>query len=260
MWLSKVKTGLKKGFLNRDKDFIRRWPVNPKVAFFGPPNVFQQELTQRFAIDLGVPVVSMNTILQNVVDQAGTNEEFSHSFFLRVRDMINAEDYEGLTRERVHIKLLRLCPQTQNGFILTDFPNNVGEAESLETYKGGLNSFVHVSLPDDILVDIEENKLECGDCGRQYFSETIHDNEQGIHIEPFMPSKIDGRCVDCGSANIVNGSDPIAFEKELERYKSSKEQLLGFYDHYGLLVDFELKRGYEDFDNLKRQIQMNIKH
>jgi hypothetical protein len=41
---------------------------------------------------------------------------------------------------------------------LTDFPNNVPEAESLETFRGGLNAFVHVSLPDDILVDIEENK------------------------------------------------------------------------------------------------------
>jgi len=45
MWLSKLKTGLKKGFLNKDSGFIRRWPTNPKVVFFGPPNVFQEELT-----------------------------------------------------------------------------------------------------------------------------------------------------------------------------------------------------------------------
>jgi hypothetical protein len=67
----------------------------------------------------------------------------------------------------------------------------------LESYRGGLNAFVHVSLPDDILVDIEENKLSCGDCGRVYFSETIIDKEYGIHIDPFMPK--DGHCVDCGS-------------------------------------------------------------
>jgi hypothetical protein len=36
--------------------------------------------------------------------------------------------------------------------------------------------------------------------------------------------------------------------------------LLGFYSHFGTLVDFELKKGYEDYDNLKRKIQMNIKH
>jgi len=74
-----------------------------------------------------------------------------------------------------------------------------------------------------------------------------------------MPPK-DGHCVDCGSSNIVSGSDPITFERELENYKEIREELLGFYDHFGLLVDFELKKGYDDFDSLKRKIQMNIKH
>jgi hypothetical protein len=31
---------------------------------------------------------------------------------------------------------------------------------------------------------------------------------------------------------MVEGSDPIKFEKELESYKANKEELLGFYDHY----------------------------
>ncbi len=109
MWLSSLKTGLKKGFLNKDRHFLQRWPTNPKVVFFGPPNVFQEEITQRFAIDVGVPVVSMNTILLNVAEHAGKTEEFSHSFFLRVRDMINAGDEDGLVKEKVHTKLLRLC-------------------------------------------------------------------------------------------------------------------------------------------------------
>ena len=28
-------------------NYIRRWPSNPKIAFFGPPNVFLDELAQR---------------------------------------------------------------------------------------------------------------------------------------------------------------------------------------------------------------------
>ena len=77
---------------------------------------------------------------------------------------------------------------------------------------------MHVSLPDDILVDIEENKHQCQDCGRVYYSEQIRDDEYGIFIDSFMPPK-DGHCVDCGSSNIQNGSDPITFEQELESYK-----------------------------------------
>jgi hypothetical protein len=68
MWLNNFKTNLKKGFFNRDKYLIQRWPNQPKVVFYGPPNVFQDELQQRLALDLGVPVISMNDIMQNVVD------------------------------------------------------------------------------------------------------------------------------------------------------------------------------------------------
>lgn len=97
-----------------------------------------------------------------------------------------------------------------------------------------MNAFVHISLPDDALVDIEENKHVCTDCGRQYYSETIKDEEQGIYIEPFMPK--DGHCHDCGSTNIVDGSYPISFEKELSNYKTSRDDLLSFYDHYVRLL------------------------
>jgi len=47
MWISGFKRGLKKGFFDRDSKFIRRWPVDPKVVFFAPPNCFQDEITQR---------------------------------------------------------------------------------------------------------------------------------------------------------------------------------------------------------------------
>ena len=58
---------------------------------------------------MGVPVISMNQVLQNIVEYAGKNDEFSHSFFLKVRDMINAGDADAMAKEKVHLKLLRLC-------------------------------------------------------------------------------------------------------------------------------------------------------
>jgi len=64
-------------------------------------------------------------LISNVAAQAGTSEEYNHRFFLRVRDMVNAGDHEGIHREKIPIKLLRLSAETQDGFVLTDFPNNV---------------------------------------------------------------------------------------------------------------------------------------
>lgn len=172
----------------------------------------------------------MNVVLKNVVDRAGQDEEFSHSFFLKVRDMINAGDEDALIKERVHTKLLRLTSAAQHGFVLVGFPENSLQAEELESYRGGLNAFVHVSLPDDVLVDIEERKLQCGDCHRIYYAHEVNRPEEGIHISQFVPK--DGHCVDCGSRNIHEYSDPISFEQDLLEYKATKEDLLGFYDHY----------------------------
>ena len=47
---------------------------------------------------------------------------------------------------------------------MTDGPSNTFEANLLEEYKGGLNAFVHISLPAEILVDIEQSKCKCADC------------------------------------------------------------------------------------------------
>jgi adenylate kinase family enzyme len=95
-----------------------------------------------------------------------------------VRDIVENEDSDKMLSERIHLKLLRLCSQTQEGFVLNDFPNNVQEAEILEEYKGGINAFVHLSLPDDILIDIEENKITCESCDKDYYKDVIVHRER----------------------------------------------------------------------------------
>lgn len=75
--------------------------------------------------------------------------------------MVNAGDQDALLKEKIGVKLLRVTDTGRDGFILTDFPNNIGEAEMLEEYRGGLNSFVHLSVPDEIAIAIEESQLTC---------------------------------------------------------------------------------------------------
>ena len=153
---------------------------------------------------------------------------------------------------------MRVSDIGRDGFVLTDFPRSVGEAELLEEFRGGINSFVHLSIPDDIMVAIEESKYGCNHCGRLYYTETIVGEEQGIFIEPFAPH--DGHCFDCGSRDITPKGEPTIIEEALKIYKGKKDDLLGFYDHLGLLVDYEIKHGFEDYDKIRDQIQFNIKH
>ena len=149
---------------------------------------------------MGLPVISMMQVMENISMYAGKSEEFSHPFFMKVKDYVDNGDLDAQIRDKIALKLLRLTNTGRDGFIMTDFPRNIQEAEMLEEYRGGMNSFVHLSLPDDIMVAIEENKLQCNNCGRHYYNETIVSEEQGIYIEPFAP--IDGHCFDCGSRDI----------------------------------------------------------
>ena len=248
-----------KTFLKPKSDqFLKRWPKNPKIVFFAAPNTFSTEIIQRFSVDMGLPVVSMNQLLGNIQAQAGKDESLKHPFFMLTKEILDAGDDQALLDHKIPLKLLRLNNVSREGFILTDFPNSIKQAEMLEEYRGGMNSFVHLSLPDEILVAVEDSKFQCQHCGKLYFSETIVDEEQGIHIEPFVPK--DGFCFDCGSSDIQKVGDAKQFSDVLQGYKANKDELLSFYDHLGLLVDFEMKTGYTDYPKLLDQILFNIKH
>ena len=119
---------------------------------------------------MGLPVISLAQVMENVSQFAGKTEEFNHPFFLKVKDYVDNGDIDAQIRDKIALKLLRLTNTGRDGFILTDFPRNLPEAEMLEEYRGGMNSFVHISLPDDIMVAVEESKLQCNDCGRLYYN------------------------------------------------------------------------------------------
>lgn len=154
--------------------------------------------------------------MDNCANNTGENPDFQHPFFDKVGEMIRSGDREAIIREKIPIKLLRLTPSAQEGMILIDFPYEIQEAELLEEYRGGLNAFVHINLPDEVLVDIEESKICCQDCGKAYYKNDIVSEEHGVRIDAHIPE--DGHCFDCGSTNLAPGSDPVRFERELEIY------------------------------------------
>ena len=255
--LRKLGNYAKQSLYPGESQFLKRWPDAPKVALFAPPNAPKTEIAQRLSIDLGLPLVSVKQMLEDVAKQTGTTSEYSHPFYQAVKKLVQSEDDEMLLKEKIILKLLQLNESCQDGFVLSDHPDTLGQAQQLEEYAGGLNAFVHFSLPEEILVRVEENKYRCLDCGREYQLETIKDPERGIEIQRFFP--VDGICYDCGSRNIVHAANPSQFEADLEEYRGRKDELLDFYHHVGLLVDFDMKKGFDDYDNLLRQVQYNIK-
>ena len=132
---------------------------------------------------------------------------------------------------------------------------------------GGMNAFMHLSMPEVFLAQLESSKYECEDCHAVYYREDIYNNETGNTQSANYPQ--DGFCNDCGSVHIKPTTDIEKFKNNLclylmnynlQDYKDKKDNILEFYNHLGLLVDVDLKKGgLEDYEKVKQKLQFGIK-
>ena len=50
----------------------------------------------------------MKKLFQNVVEKTGKDERYSHQFFFKARDIIQAGDQDAIQKEKLALKFLRL--------------------------------------------------------------------------------------------------------------------------------------------------------
>ena len=74
----------------------------------------------------------MTSVFANVQENAGKIDEMKHPFFLKAKDMLDAGDHAQQVKDKLALKLLRLSNGGRDGFIMTDFPRNLLEAEMME--------------------------------------------------------------------------------------------------------------------------------
>jgi len=55
----------------------------------------------RLAIDLGIPVVNVKTMMTRVAQEAGTSEEYNHEFFLKAKQIIESKDNDRIIKEKL---------------------------------------------------------------------------------------------------------------------------------------------------------------
>lgn len=91
----------------------------------------------------------MQQVFENVQKYAGT-QDMTHPFFLKAKEMLDEGDIDQQLKDQLAIKMLRISDHSTDGFVLTDFPRIVQEAEMLEEYRGGMNAFVHLNMPEEI--------------------------------------------------------------------------------------------------------------
>ena len=49
-WAARIQHMGRGNMFNKHAHFIKRWPINPKIAIYGPPNSFVDEISMRYVI------------------------------------------------------------------------------------------------------------------------------------------------------------------------------------------------------------------
>ena len=104
---------------------------------------------------------------------------------------------------------------------------------------------------DSILLEKLMGRRVCPSCNRNYNVADI--DRDGYRMKPLLPKKSPHHCDDCESVHLVVRDDDkenIIMER-LQIYKQKTEPILEYYSKTTKVVNFEAKKGVDDFPELK---------
>lgn len=182
--------------LKRSKIQSSTLPSSPKIILFGTPNVDTRLFATRLAIDIGVPVLSIKQIYKTILlfEESYSQELFYRKVISILKNENKVEAAVQLEAESIPEKLLNLTKNTDLGYVLYDYPNNVTQAKNLENQSnGGVNLVVNLQMNKEVAEERERIRFECGGCGREYFNKNVT-FQNGVNFDGSFPE--DGVCVD----------------------------------------------------------------
>lgn len=202
----------------------------------GPPGVGKGTQAAKLAERYGVPHISTGDALREAV-QKGTKVGLKAKSYMERGALVPDEVVIGIIGERL------AQPDCRKGFILDGFPRTVNQAEALDdilkSMGTDLDAVLHITAPDQVIVERLSGRRTCRRCGRVY------------HIAT-MPPKRDGICDICGGELYQREDDkPEAIAKRLQVYREQTAPLVDYYRRRGKLVEIDGSKSVEEvFDQI----------
>lgn len=237
-------------------------PKNPKVILMGSPNVDLKLFAHRIAIDFGVSALSLKQMYKTILAHEGFYSDAT--FYRKVISILKnpnlKESIAELENENIPEKLLTLTKYSERGYILYDYPTNLTQAKNLEeNSQGGINLALNLMLNKEIARAREQGKHTCAgsDCDIVYYKYDVIHNDKGFCLKNNFPEN--GICRETGSL-VTPCNDDVKFKENFESYEKQLLEVGPFYQTLGLLNNFEVKNGLDDYQSIRRSILNNIKH
>ena len=208
-----------------------------RLIILGPPGSGKGTQAQRLIANYGFVQLSTGDMLRTAV-AAQTPVGLEAKALMEAGKLVPDSVVTDIISERLDDDDVR------RGFILDGFPRTLKQADGLETLLAEknmpLDGVVLLEVDDDALVERVAGRYTCASCGAGY-----HDS--------FKPTKADGVCDVCGSAEFKRRPDDNAetMRTRLQAYYKDTSPLRGYYYAKGRLRTVD---GMADIDAVGKEI------
>ena len=187
-----------------------------KLILLGAPGAGKGTQAEILSRMYNIPTISTGNILRAAMKN-GTPVGLKAKEYVDSGKLVPDDVIIGIVRERLAEE------DCKNGYILDGMPRTIPQAQALE--EAGINIDVALSLEisDEEIIERMAGRRVCKDCGATY------------HIVN-IPSKVEGKCDNCGGDLIIRKDDtPETVKERLAVYHKETEPLKDFYVERGKL-------------------------
>mmetsp|Transcript_88590 Transcript_88590/g.122375 ORF Transcript_88590/g.122375 Transcript_88590/m.122375 type:complete len:216 (-) Transcript_88590:50-697(-) len=211
------------------------------------------------AKDFNFKTFSMGEYFRSIINSTDDHPKES-DFVSNLRDTLRAghfvddETALGVIKNVIDNKVYHEYP----GLILDGMPRTLPQAEKLNNMIG-INLIVNFENREDILMEKLMGRRVCPKCNTNYNVCSI--DRDGYKMPPLAPERA-GYCDHCPDvALIIRDDDKESIIKErMEVYRQKTEPIIDFFrdKHHSKVVDFEAKRGKDDYPKLREILQERL--
>lgn len=146
------------------------------------------------------------------------------------------------------------------GMIFDGVPRTLHQAEMMRKFMK-IDLVINFFNRDDILLEKLMSRRVCPSCNKNYNIANI--NRDGYVMKPLLPKKDVSKCDPCGVPLVIRDDDKESIIRErMHIYHQQTEPILHFYKsipNETKVIDFEAKRGVDDYPDIKQILKDALK-
>ncbi|KJP89108.1 hypothetical protein AK88_01194 [Plasmodium fragile] len=225
-----------------------------KIVLFGAPGVGKGTFAEILSKKENLKHINMGNILrEEIKKKTAIGKEIDH--VVKSGNLVQDDLIIRIMKDEI-AKVTGDKNSYFKGFILDGFPRNLFQCKELVKITS-IDLFINIYMPRHILIKKIMGRRICNECNRNF--NVVHIRDEPYDMLPILPPQ---DCETCkGNPTLQTRSDDSeeTVTHRLNTYESTNSPLINFFKNSNCnLVDFEIKRGLQDFDAFHRIVAQHL--